>query len=161
LKLRLRRVGDSIQSATRRPVFKEAEIQNLFAQKGYVKLPLLDEDETRRLREIFAETIGEDVEDSDYGMYISLEDEDPALKAFIIERFSAVILPKLRGRFINCKPHLGSFLVKAPGTNSYTYPHRDWTFVDSPPYCSVTVWIALVDIDEHNGALGFINGSHY
>jgi ectoine hydroxylase-related dioxygenase (phytanoyl-CoA dioxygenase family) len=161
LKLRLRRVRDSIQSAPRRPIFKQAEIQNSFEQKGYVKLPLLDADETRRLREIFAETIGEDVKNTDYGMYISLEEENPALKASIIEKVSAVILPKLRGRFIDCKPHLGSFLVKAPGASSYTYPHRDWTFVDSPPYCSVTVWIALVDVDEHNGALGFINGSHY
>jgi ectoine hydroxylase-related dioxygenase (phytanoyl-CoA dioxygenase family) len=159
LKLRLRRVGASIQSAPPRPMFRQAEIQNSFAQKGYVKLPLLDVDEVRRLREIFAEMIGEEVENTDYGMYISLEEEDPALKALIIEKVSAVILPKLRGQFIDCKPHLGSFLVKAPGANSYTYPHRDWTFVDSPPYCSITVWIALVDTDERNGALGFINGS--
>ena len=50
--------------------------------------------------------------------------------------------------------------MKAPGEDSYTYPHQDWTFVDSPDYFSMTVWVALVDTHEQNGALGFIRGSH-
>jgi hypothetical protein len=91
-------------------------------------------------------------------MYISLENSDLAAKRALILKVSGILGPKLRKHFRDCKPHLGSFLVKAHGADSYTYPHQDWTFVD-PPNVSVTVWVALVDTDENNGALGFVNGS--
>jgi ectoine hydroxylase-related dioxygenase (phytanoyl-CoA dioxygenase family) len=161
VKLRLHHLGNPLLSSSSRPMFKEDTIQKSFTQNGYVKLSLLEMEDVQRLTEIFEDLIGDDVKNTDYGMYISLEEEDLTLKTSIIEKVSAVILPRIREHFIDCRPNLGSFLVKVPGTNSYTYPHQDWTFVDSPRYCSVTVWIALVDTDENNGALGFINGSQY
>ena len=36
----------------------------------------------------------------------------------------------------------------------------DWNFVDENQFCSATVWTALVDVTEQNGALGVIRGSH-
>ena len=159
VKLKLRYVNNVIQQRVRRPVFKSLDIQRSFDINGYVKLPVLDATKVQQLRTLFADAIGEDVQNTDYGMYISLEEEDSELKTSLIDKVSSLILPEVREHFLNCKSHLGSFLVKAPGRTSYTYPHQDWTFVDSPTFCSMTVWIALVDTDEENGALGFIKGS--
>jgi ectoine hydroxylase-related dioxygenase (phytanoyl-CoA dioxygenase family) len=143
---------------SRRPVFVDEGAQEAFDRDGLIKLSVLDEDDVRQLTALFVESTGGQVANSAYGMYISLEDSALAHKRALIRKVSGIILPKVREHFRDCKPHLGSFLVKAPGADSYTYPHQDWTFVD-PPNVSVTVWVALVDTDESNGALGFVKGS--
>lgn len=160
VKLKLHYTEHPVRPTMPRPLFKDVETQRAFERDGFVKLPVLSGAEVSRLKEVFAELIGEDVKNTDYGMYISLEEEDERLKASVLEQISAQLFPAVREHFLRCKPHLGSFLVKAPGDYSYTYPHQDWTFVTSPDYCSVTVWVALVDVDERNGALGFVKGSH-
>lgn len=160
VKLKLYYIKNPIQPTSIRPMFTNEDTQRSFEQNGYVKLALLEAREVEELKQIFIDMIGEDVKNTDYGMYISLEEEDENLKASLIEKVSNLILPRVQDLFSNCKSHLGSYLVKASGVNSYTYPHQDWTFVDTPCYCSLTVWIALVDTDENNGALGFIRGSH-
>jgi hypothetical protein len=149
-----------LQGTSPRPIFTQPETQESFAQYGYVTIPVLEASEVQALKKLFVETIGEDVENTDYGMYISLEEPDVDFKTSIIKQVSAMLLPRVQEHFLDCKSHLGSFLVKASGINSYTYPHQDWTFVDTPDYCSVTVWVALVDTDRNNGALGFVRGSH-
>ena len=142
-----------------RRVFVEDEAQQTFQENGFVTLPLLAADEVRQLTGLFEQSTGGTVENTDYGMYIGLEEQDLARKRALIGQISGIVLPRLAEHFTDCKPHLGSFLVKAPGADSYTYPHQDWTFVDVPEFLSMTVWIALVDTSEDNGALGFVRGS--
>jgi ectoine hydroxylase-related dioxygenase (phytanoyl-CoA dioxygenase family) len=143
-----------------RPVLNDGNLQVTFQERGFVKIPLLDDNDVSRLNQIFHNYTGGKVENTEYGIYISLEEEDQDVKKKLVEQIAALVLPKAERYFNACKPHLGSFLVKMPGENSYTYPHQDWTFVDAPPYCSMTIWIALTDTDRSNGNLGFIRGSH-
>jgi ectoine hydroxylase-related dioxygenase (phytanoyl-CoA dioxygenase family) len=152
---------DSARShETTRQVFEDLNTQLDFDRNGFVKLSVLGSDEIQQLTELFKESTGGTVSNTDYGMYIGLEEKNLELRRTVIRKISSILLPKVNEHFRDCKPHLGSFLVKAPGQDSYTYPHQDWTFVDAPPYVSITVWIALVDTDESNGALGFVRGSH-
>ncbi len=143
-----------------RRVLRDDQRQQELDEQGFVILPLLGADEVQHLRELFVQSTGGVVENTAYGMYIGLEETDLERKRALIQRLLGTILPRANEHFMDCKPHLGSFLVKAPGADSYTYPHQDWTFVDNPEYRSMTVWTALVDIDESNGALGFVPGSH-
>ena len=149
-----------VVTAPVRPMFQSPQLQEQFNRDGFVKLSLLQPAEVDQLRTLFAELIGNEVSNTDYGMYISLEERDPELKALLLEKVSRLVAPIALPHFAACKPHLGSFLVKAPGVNSFTYPHQDWTFVSTPGCTSLTLWIALVDTDERNGALGFVRGSH-
>ncbi len=142
-----------------RAMFRDPGLQSAFDCNGFVKLSLLNGDEVDELRKAFVESTGGEVANTEYGMYIGLEEENVARKRAVIEKISSALLPGLEEYFVDCKPHLGSFLVKAPEAGSYTYPHQDWTFVD-PPYVSATVWVALVDVNDTNGNLGFIKGSH-
>ncbi len=149
------------QSASKsRRVLRDDQRQQDLDEKGFVILPLLGSDERQRLKELFVQSTGGSVENTAYGMYIGLEETDLERKRGVIREVLATVLPRAQEHFADCKPHLGSFLVKAPGADSYTYPHQDWTFVDTPEYRSMTVWTALVDVDESNGALGFVPGSH-
>jgi ectoine hydroxylase-related dioxygenase (phytanoyl-CoA dioxygenase family) len=143
-----------------RRVFKEDAVQRAFQENGFVTLPVLGSEDVQQLTALFQRSTGGAVENTEYGMYIGLEERDLPRKRALIQELSALVVPRLREHFVDCKPHLGSFLAKAPGEDSYTYPHQDWTFVDTPEYVSMTAWIALVDTSEKNGALGFVRGSH-
>ena len=140
-------------------VFHSDATQREFEQNGFVKLQVLGSSEVQQMLELFHESTQGKVANTEYGIYISLEEKDLEKKRALIRKISGIVLPRIKEHFQDCKPHLGSFLVKAPGPGSFTYPHQDWTFVD-PPNVSITVWIALVDTDESNGALGFVKGSH-
>lgn len=159
-------IGSAVQQAKRcstsrgRRVLRDKRMQQELDEKGFTTLPLLGADDVTRLKELFVESTGGSVENTAYGMYIGLEETDLERKRGVIRHVLAAMLPRAQEHFEECKPHLGSFLVKAPGEDSYTYPHQDWTFVDTPEYRSMTVWTALVDVDEGNGALGFVPGSH-
>ncbi len=148
------------ETSNHRAVMRDAQRQRELDANGFVTLPLLGPEEIRRLEALFVQSTGGSVENTAYGMYIGLEDNDSERKRAVMRDVLATILPRAGEHFADCKPHLGSFLVKAPGADSYTYPHQDWTFVDSPEYRSMTVWTALTNVNESNGALGFVPGSH-
>jgi 2-oxoglutarate-dependent dioxygenase len=49
---------------------------------------------------------------------------------------------------------------KPPGTNHITPPHQDnYYFCLAPPNV-VTIWMALDDVDDENGCLRYVRGSH-
>jgi hypothetical protein len=98
-----------------RRIFHDPETEHAVGRDGCVVLPALGPAEVRRLTELFVETTGGTVANTDYGMYIGLEDPDLARKKSVIERIAGIAVPPLGRHFAGCKPHLGSFLVKAPG----------------------------------------------
>lgn len=53
----------------------------------------------------------------------------------------------------------GNFFVKPPGTGELMV-HRNFTFVEDITDKTVTLWCPLVDVDESNGTIHFIEGSH-
>lgn len=49
---------------------------------------------------------------------------------------------------------------KPPGTSKHTPPHQDnYYFCLAPPHV-VTIWMALDDVDDSNGCLRYVSGSH-
>jgi hypothetical protein len=55
----------------------------------------------------------------------------------------------------------GGFANKAPREEASGLPfHQDPSFVDESRYGSANIWIPLVDIDDSNGALWVVPGSH-
>jgi hypothetical protein len=145
-------------------IIKYPLLQERFETLGYVTLPLLGSAEIKELSQYYVnQTGGGQVQNSPYGMWVSLHDgDDLAFKRQTMDLIRAVSMPRLKEFFVDCKPHLGSYLVKVPNPKSFTFPHQDWTFVDNEKMddlCSLTVWISLVDVDIESGALGFIKRS--
>ena len=54
----------------------------------------------------------------------------------------------------------GSFLIKREGKNSALQAHQDWNIVDEEKFASYNLWVPLVDVDEFNGTLAVLPGSH-
>jgi Phytanoyl-CoA dioxygenase (PhyH) len=144
-------------------ILKDPVLQERFEADGYVRLPLLGKEEIQELTQYYMRHTGGDVKNSVYGMWVSLHDQDDiAFKRQTMDEIRRVTLPRLNEFFIDCKPHLGSYLVKVPNPRSFTFPHQDWTFVDShqmQSLCSLTVWITLKDVSIAGGTLGFVKGS--
>ena len=49
---------------------------------------------------------------------------------------------------------------KPPGTNHYTPPHQDNYYFKLKPAHVVTIWLALDTVNEQNGCLRYVSGSH-
>ena len=145
-------------------LFKDFDHQAQFERDGYVQLPLLEPGDVERLRAHYFEiTDGGRVENSAYGMFISIDGDDPELKRQTIDLIGEVVLPRAERFVHDCKPHLGSYLVKVPNPTSCTFPHQDWTFIDNDrmdDVFSLTIWTALGDYDRDTGSIGFVKGSH-
>ncbi len=55
---------------------------------------------------------------------------------------------------------LGSFLIKESRNDSLFDIHQDWTCVDEPQYCSLNFWMDLEGMNQNNGQLFFLKGTH-
>jgi hypothetical protein len=141
--------------------FIDQDIEDHFARNGYCKVQILNGELVEELRH-FADKhiLSEIIANSDYGMYVSLEEQEEK-KALITAFVREKVAPQLDAHLTDFKIHLGGYLIKAPDQVKYTFPHQDWTFVDhETDHTSATVWISLYDIDQSNGTLGFLKGSH-
>ncbi|CAB4549206.1 unannotated protein [freshwater metagenome] len=61
---------------------------------------------------------------------------------------------------IDYEPVMSSYIVKGPGEDSQKEIHRDFRLLDESEFRAVCIWVPLVDVDERNGALAVIKGSH-
>ena len=57
-------------------------------------------------------------------------------------------------------PKVSQFFSKPPGYGKPTPPHQDGYYFCLVPNEAVNVWIAMDDVDEDNGALHYVKGSH-
>jgi phytanoyl-CoA hydroxylase len=52
------------------------------------------------------------------------------------------------------------YFNKPPGVNKPTPPHQDGYYFKLVPPVALTGWLALEDVDEENGCLHYLRGSH-
>lgn len=139
-------------------LFKDKELQSKFEKDGYLKLSLLNESEVAYLLNYYhAQEFDNKIEG---GFYVSLDNDDASLVAKVGAEIKKIITPKSDAVLKETQIFTASYVVKEPGLQNIVPPHQDWTFVDEKEYSSATFWIPLVDVDENNGALGIIKGSH-
>jgi hypothetical protein len=140
-----------------RPVFTDATLQRRYEECGYVAFPLLDEGRVREIRESYARLVLEDPYGIGYkvSLYSAALDTRRRARDFLIE----AAFPALEPMLANRTPYMATYLVKEPGGRSIP-THQDWTHCDETHDDSVMCWIPLSDVDERNGGLGFVDGSH-
>jgi thymidine kinase len=141
-----------------RNIFKNKELQDQFAQEGFVVLPLLNSEEVESLLSYYNNQQFDNKIEA--GFHISLDNQNETLVKAVGTKIKDVLVPKTMDLFDDCKIFTASYVIKEPGLKNIVPPHQDWTFVDESQFCSATIWTALVDVTEENGALGVIRGSH-
>ena len=137
-------------------IFKDEKLQKQFELNGYVVIPFLNKSQIKDLREFFFATHPQ-IPD---GFYSSSFNSDEQHKQSVNEKIEQTLHSAVTERFNEIKKLGSCFLNKQPGQISEMPIHQDWTVVDEPNFDSVTIWIPLQDVNEQNGAIQVIDGSH-
>jgi hypothetical protein len=139
-----------------RNIFFNNELESEFRKKGYVQIPLLNEDEIEYFLNAHQKLAPERKEE----FYTSIWHEDEKYRIDVNKTIESVIPTKLNSILIDYNPLFANFMVKKRGDKSSLDFHQDWTFVDESQYTAINVWIPLVDTNKMNGALRVVKGSH-
>ena len=137
-------------------IFQDDDLQKRFETFGYVVVPFLSGEEVGVLSDTF-HTVFPQVPEGFYSTSFSRDEEaklrlTSAVNAVFDRHISGIAAPYRK---------LGScFLSKSSGVKGEMPIHQDWTVVDESQYSSMTVWVPLCDVDEKNGAMQVLDGSH-
>jgi len=137
-------------------IFNNEQLNKQFELNGFVVIPLLDKEEINILNDAYHS----DLFDNPEGFYSTSFSENEDTKSLLSNTINKIIEPKAKNIFNPFKALGSCYLSKTPGTAGKMPLHQDWTVVDESKYDSLTIWIPLQDVNEHNGALEVIPGSH-
>jgi len=142
---------------------KDASVAQALARDGYVRLGLvLTAEEVERGKEIFAEAVRRmDRPIGDAWFHTILIPEND-VREYITTELEALLTPKIAEVVDLEQLELMrlDFSVKPSSTNDEPGPHQDYALVDERHATSLYAWIPLVDMNEFNGTLHVVPGSH-
>ena len=137
-------------------IFKDEVLQKQFDRDGYVTLPLINSDKVDLLSQLYRKVQPVSMK----GFSSTIYNPDIELKKKTSAEIVATLDSSVQNHFQNFRKLGSSFLCKTPGQESFMPVHQDWTIVDESKFQSVTIWIPLTDVDEKNGAMRVLPGSH-
>jgi hypothetical protein len=138
-------------------VFRDPGLQKQFEQNGYIlQSSLLGAGEVETLSALFTKFRDE----YNGAFHTSHFSTDVVYKKQVHDTLAGLVFPKASPLLNNFMPLFGNFMIKNSDPENFMPLHADWTYVDEQQFCSVAIWIPLVDVDAENGCLGIIEGSH-
>jgi ectoine hydroxylase-related dioxygenase (phytanoyl-CoA dioxygenase family) len=137
-------------------VFNDEKLQQQFDKNGYIVVPFLSSEEVTRLQNLYEE-VSPKIPVSFHSTSFS---NDDSLKQKINNEVEKIYSAKAEVLFRDIKELGSSFLTKPTGINGTMPVHQDWTVVDEKKFYSVTAWVPLQDVNENNGAIKVLPGSH-
>lgn len=140
--------------------FKNSLFQEQFDEVGFVKVPLLNNEEVFLLKEYITEKTPIIEKTNQLGFFQGVCIDDKQTKINLDNHIRSIINPKLTNVIENFKEIIYTALAKGCGENSKLELHQDSSFVDENIDFSMSLWIPLSDSNLANGAIHFLNGSH-
>lgn len=136
--------------------FRDPRLQVDFERDGFVVGPDLDRHAMDELRALWDEIGPSKVSGIWSNVHVLGPETNRAVDHAITEAFRPLVDQVMdNGRLAGA-----SFLVKGVGPGSASEPHQDWNNVDERSALSLSMWCPLVDVDERNGALQVLPGTH-
>lgn len=144
------------EASVNRPVFRSRRLERRFKRDGYVVVPFADPDELHAARTVY------DRLDSGLanGYYASMHSRDLDYKAEVDRELRARFWDRLSALLVDHEPVVGAFMVKHPGEDSAVPPHQDWLVTDERRFGAINCWFPLMPVDETNGQMSVLRGSH-
>ncbi len=137
-------------------IFKDKNIEAEFDKNGFVVVDFMGKDEIDFLEKKYYELHDK----NNRGFYATTFLSDLEYRKRVDEVVSSIHNPALERHFENHKNFLGSYVTKNNEPKSDLGMHQDLTLVDEDQFVPVNVWCPLIDINERNGALRLLKGSH-
>lgn len=139
-----------------RYVFIDQTLQNEYELNGYVVVPFLNSYQLEDLKSLYNELKTPFTN----GFNATLYSSDPIYKSNVATGILKVIGNNYSKYLNSFRPFAANFLTKHNDDTSKLPLHQDFSFTDEASFDSLNLWIPLVDVDEINGAVTVIPGSH-
>ncbi|CAK9249850.1 unnamed protein product [Sphagnum jensenii] len=139
-----------------KPIVKDPASEKKLIDDGYIVVPFLSQEETADLKNFYYQFNSDKLEGMSATAHLPDIDRRMEMNNFIKKVFERAIAQT----FINATALGGSFIAKGKGKNGTLTPHQDWNIVDELQFRSFNIWVPLVDLNENNGAICIMPGSH-
>jgi hypothetical protein len=138
-------------------VFVDQQYNAIFQEQGYLVMDLLTAKDIADLKSVFTTVEAQHT----YDIVASVVLHDIEMRRFIHQNILPVFERNLLTVLNEYKFILGSFVAKRADSAYGKFPlHQDPTFVEEENHVGLSIWCPLVDVDEINGCLGILPGSH-
>lgn len=137
-------------------VLVQAEADKLLKKQGYVVLPFLNDEEVSELKSVFLQIKEGELTD----FYATAHAKDIEFRRKMSEYVRKAFQRSFDLYFENYQLLGGSFITKRSHSNQILQPHQDWNIVDENRFRSYNIWVPLLDLNETNGAIQVLPGSH-
>ena len=133
-------------------------------EKGFTTAALLAAGEAEQLLEALLALRPDAAEPTDRAMpgfacHSSFLHPDEAYRRAACVIVEEALGPRLDALLVGYRRLIAGFLVKPAGTGEVPL-HRDWTMTANADAVALSIWCPLADVEEANGALAFVPGSH-
>lgn len=139
-------------------IFKSDKHQETFDRQGFIVLPFLDTKDIAHLNQLFDE-LHPNIDQG--GFFSGSYSNDVHYKKTASNNILEVFKKAYEKYFTHYTPFGAAFLFKVPSADSALPLHQDWTIVNEDEAVALNCWVPLVDINEKNGALHIVPGTHY
>lgn len=142
-------------------LFQNSEVADTLKNDGVVQIPFLNADELKLLQEYYVQLHGPNDPPTMYdGIHMTIWHSDIEYKLAIHNKLKELFHAACERNFSNYRAISHQFITKRKGEET-TFPiHQDWAIVNENKYISLNLWFPLQDVDEKNGAMSIIKGSH-
>ncbi|HRH43242.1 MAG TPA: phytanoyl-CoA dioxygenase family protein [Pyrinomonadaceae bacterium] len=142
-----------------RKIFFDEKLENEFLSKSFITVPLLSNEEVEYLLAEMYQLNPSDNYSPQGTYHATFLDANVDYKKKATNIVRDFFSEKLNNILVDYQFPTGGFLVKQPDCGEVPM-HRDWTFAEHLNQTNINFWCALVDVDESNGALQMVAGSH-
>jgi hypothetical protein len=140
-------------------IFKNTAYQQIFENDGVLKIPFLEASELNTLKDAWLSIQSAKYFYPDDQYHVTLLSHNKEYKNKISELLYP-LFDRLQKITVDHYRVLTTNLIIKYAWSGEVPLHQNWTFVDEQKYTSLTIWCPLQDVDETNGALYFLKGSH-
>lgn len=153
-----------------RNIFNDESLEKEFEKNGFVRVPFLNSNEVKELKELFFSTlpssggqiIAEEtgVEDANFISYdFTFIDKNIDYKREVYKLISSRFENQMNKLLANYRPIIANYIRKKSSTGEVPL-HQNWAFADEEKCTTVSIWCPLVDSTKENGTLQVVPGSH-
>lgn len=122
---------------------------------GYSIVEVLDSDLVAQLRRLF-----DSLElDPQHDFVATSNDLDRTDARRVHDRIVELVQPRLDALLPDQEIFLSGFISKGPRRGATSF-HQDLSYTNEAQHRSTVLWIPLIDVDAHSGALRVVPGSH-
>jgi ectoine hydroxylase-related dioxygenase (phytanoyl-CoA dioxygenase family) len=138
-------------------VLADAGLQADLDRDGFVVVPLLSIEQTRRLMALYERYCAAPAAS---GLYESSRHNGYELNSVVSKAIREEVALASRDVFLPSKLYGGTYMVKSHVDSEVLPLHQDWSVVEEKRYTTVFVWCPLADVSVLNGGLFVLPGSH-